>query len=368
MNYYIGNSSWYSLYCFLMFSLVANFQKLYSSLYSMFTKVIDYPKIYSVNSPNFTIDPFVPKSSAIFGYVQTTMQTKTNFSRQIYRTTFLNVSDDSVIALDWRESSEMNEETGIIVCLHGLGGNSSALYISNFVEYCILNGYRVVVYNRRGHGKSTMGAKFPKHSNMEDMEIVTNHIHKSYPSAKMFLVGFSCGGNLAINYVAKYCKPYEACVSICNGYNIYEGTKILQDKNSICAGVVASFLQDVLHDNKCYIDESVYKIGAQCKNVVDFERHVVVPNYEYKTIEDYYEDDSCHNNLLDVKIPLLCICSEDDPFVDKSMIEFPKKASCLNSNIITVVTKYGGHIGWIEDLNSIPWHTKTIFRFLQKKN
>ena len=124
-------------------------------------------------------------------------------------------------------------------------------YLQLFTRAAVRRGYRAVVYNRRGHGgtsllpaplpdgpslpgdvESPLGVEgktdrrdcgaltdvagraegagtnaaapkiFPKHVNMDDMEAVVSHLRASNPRAPMFLIGFSCGANLCIHYLA----------------------------------------------------------------------------------------------------------------------------------------------------------------------
>ena len=135
------------------------------------------------------------------------------------------------VALDWLEGPDMDESTPFILCLHGMGGHSQSRYLQLFTQSAKRRGYRSVVYNRRGHGgtsllpvplqqqdaeeggagmtaaeskpevqqlqhqTSTMGGKshasparpkiFPKHVNMDDMQEVVAHLRNSNPRAPM---------------------------------------------------------------------------------------------------------------------------------------------------------------------------------------
>ena len=56
---------------------------------------------------------------------------------------------------------------------------------------------------------------------------VVEHIMRLYPDAPKYLIGFSCGANLAINYLAHVgnSSPFIASASVSNGYNILKGEK-----------------------------------------------------------------------------------------------------------------------------------------------
>ena len=163
----------------------------------------------------------------------------------------------------------MDDSTPLILCLHGMGGHSNSRYLQLFTRAAVRRGYRAVVYNRRGHGGTSLlpvpmpglsaeprGANsgmgvvvdsalsrgvpsqgvpsqgvpsqgppsdqeaagdspvasaldaeaspkiFPTHVNMDDMQEVVSHLRASHPRAPMYLIGFSCGANLCIHYLA----------------------------------------------------------------------------------------------------------------------------------------------------------------------
>ena len=60
---------------------------------------------------------------------------------------------------------------------------------------------------------------------------VIQHICALYPEAPKFLIGFSCGANLAVNYLAHSDAscPFIATASVSNGYDIYHGEHVLTE-------------------------------------------------------------------------------------------------------------------------------------------
>lgn len=326
---------------------------------------------------------FNPLWFAQTGKAQTLIQSMSKFTTPpiewysyTYRREILTLDDGANIALDWKEDVHMNEMTPVLVCLHGLGGDSQTSYLKRFTDIAVNKGYRTVVYNRRGHGGMSLipGSKlFPKHVNMDDMEAVTYHISCLFPIASKFLIGFSCGANLAVHYLTKYECEFVAGVSISNGFDIFNGTKLLA-QDSVCDGIITQFLKDILLDGRL---EEVMHLCEERGYVIDFdevmkttslrklEELLVVPVYQYKSLQEYYDDDSCHTIIDRVINPLLCISSTDDPFVHKNVLKVPIEAAKTNEHVIAIVTDKGGHIGWIEEWNQIPWYCKVVFEYFE---
>jgi predicted alpha/beta-fold hydrolase len=348
---------------------------------------------------DFVPPAFHPMFGCSNGIIQTILQDimPIPFPSNKYIPEKITFPDGVATFLDWKEPPQAPDHAPIIVCLHGLGGNSSSRYLRIFTNYASQLGYRSVVYNRRGHGTGSLMPQsgsfktcahargtlrehnsetttadckiFPRHVNMDDMEYVVDHIQKKYPNAPKYLVGFSCGGNLAINYLAHHqTNPFLLTVAICNGYDIYNGTRLLKSK--YFQKRATDFLLDLLDHRRFHEARNLaafknvridWMAALQAKTIQDFETAVVVPAYGLQSLKEYYDQDSSHNKLDRVKSPLLCISNDTDPFVPKEMNKFPELGSKTNPYITHINTKYGGHLGWIEGLYKMPWYMNVIF-------
>jgi predicted alpha/beta-fold hydrolase len=311
---------------------------------------------------------YTPSIICKSGMVQTLIQQYLMFTNVDYEIEYIMTSDNETITLDWKYCKDKSKP--LILCLHGLGGNSKSPYLKTFVNHVTNSNYNVVIYNRRRHTKNNEkgdGVPFPKHVNMEDMELVVSTIKKKYPKNVKFLVGFSAGANLAIKYIFKHHKDFLGTVSISNGYNIYDGLKMLTDKsiNTIVVNFLKNLItsqveKDILRYNSSIDIDKVKK----AKTVIEFEESLLVPLYNYKNLKSYYNDCSCHKVIKNIKSHLLCLCSCDDPFIPSDLINIPINACAKNKNIITVVTKSGGHIGWIETGGS--WYINVILEYFEQ--
>jgi len=366
---------------------------IYSILtYIFFIKTSEYPEIYFIDNFNnkrvINSCPSLKSFNIAFwcrgGRAQTVIQSLKQKPKNGYERELLMLSDGVEVALDWKFTPNINENTSIILCLHGLGGDSNSRYIQTFSETCVEKGYNVVVYNRRGHGgvsliprkKTNIKPKlFPRHCNLDDMNEVVNYIMKKYPNSDKYMIGFSCGANLLVKYLSQNINiPFKASASISNGYQIYRGTMLLKQNDRIGDGIVTQFLKDILKEGR--IDDvkilaSEYNIELDINGIMNskslhtLEELLVLKAYGYTTLEEYYNTDSCHMTIKNVNSPLLCIANKDDPLVHKDMIETPILAAKHNPNIITVITERGGHVGWIEGFNKEPWYSKVFFEYIE---
>jgi predicted alpha/beta-fold hydrolase len=208
---------------------------------------------------------------------------------------------------------------------------------------------------------------------MEDMEFVVAHLCHMYPLAPKYMIGFSCGANLGIKFIAtSKNNPFIATASISNGYDIDSGTKLISETSPICDGLATQFLKGILFDGRLEEVKALskhldidFEAVMKTKSLRKIEELLILPLYGYNSLEQYYEQDSCHNYIRNVNSPLLCIANKNDPLIPHSMTDVPLEASKHNENIIAIITKRGGHIGWIEDDVNNPWYAKVFFEYIQ---
>ena len=101
---------------------------------------------------------------------------------------------------------------------------------------------------------------------------------------------------------------------------------------------------------------------------VDFEGDLLVPFIgKYKTADDYYRDISSFHRIPNIKVPFFIMNSFDDPIIGEACIDFDIFKT--NENVILATTKYGGHLGYFEDvLGDEQWFIQPVFKFLDVYN
>ena len=100
-----------------------------------------------------------------------------------------------------------------LILLHGNGEDSS--YFEHQIAY-FCNNYRVIAIDTRGHGKTPRGTKpFTIQQFAEDLK----DLMEAKNIAKAIVLGFSDGGNIALEFALKYPERVEKL--ILNGANLY---------------------------------------------------------------------------------------------------------------------------------------------------
>lgn len=97
-----------------------------------------------------------------------------------------------------------------LLFVHGLGEHCGRY--QPFVRYFNQKGYRVWLYDQRGHGRSEGKRVFVKRFEtlLEDLDDFLNFSLDSGPPLPLFLAGHSFGGQVILNYLAEHPRRFQA--------------------------------------------------------------------------------------------------------------------------------------------------------------
>ncbi|KAG1668427.1 hypothetical protein FOA52_015957 [Chlamydomonas sp. UWO 241] len=231
-----------------------------------------------------------------------------------------------------------------------------------------------------GAGSAPRPKIFPKHVDLGDMLAAVEHVCAQYPDAPKFLIGFSCGANLCISYLAHAgaSSPFIAAASVSNGYDIMHGTSCLRS-DPVLDTLSAGMLREGVLKRKGRLAEVIHLAKAagitidtaavmRATTLHELEELLVVPAYGFSSLREYYDGDSCHRVIGNVATPLLCIATRDDPFDRGNAPSVPIAAAACNEHIVAVVTRQGGHVGWVSNMRAeseqwgitVPYHNPNV--------
>jgi alpha-beta hydrolase superfamily lysophospholipase len=101
----------------------------------------------------------------------------------------------------------------VLLVAHGLAEHSGRY--KNLVNYFVPKGYAVYALDHRGHGKSEgMRSYVDRFSDyLADLKTFFDMVHKEHKDAKIFLVGHSLGGTLAVPYAVEHQKELAGVIT-----------------------------------------------------------------------------------------------------------------------------------------------------------
>ena len=298
--------------------------------------------------------PFAPVRWGVGPYIQTLLNiTLDMFEKRSYQREYHQLTDGTTIALDCKSTENMSDTTPILFVCHGLGGSSNNPFIHALTDK--LAQYRTIVYNRRGHGGMDNKGKLPRHVDIADMKEVVTAVRNKYPKAPLLGIGISAGANLLVCYAGQEKNhPFRLLVSISNGHNLLG---VANNMSWVFNRILTNYLKRLIKPR--------HKL-QNINELKDFDTHVTVPWYNYNSVEEYYDKCSSYKWFDSITVPLLSISALDDPLISDDLQYYPIEAAMKNPNITAVLTRKGGHVGWVDRIGH-SWCIDRVEEFIKNK-
>jgi uncharacterized protein len=189
---------------------------------------------------------------------------------------------------------------------------------------------------------------------------------------RIFLAGYSMGGNLVTKMAGEYGDDVpEALLGVC----------------SVCPAIDLSACADALErkDNILYQRHFVkglmtrYARGVQIfperyprngfgpiRTVREFDDAITAPCFGFRGAEEYYEAAGAKRVVAQVRVPMLMITAEDDPFVP--YVSFLAAGVEKNPCIQFLAPEHGGHCAFISNKSGAArfWAEQRIVEFCEE--
>jgi predicted alpha/beta-fold hydrolase len=249
----------------------------------------------------------------------------------------------------------------ILIIVPGVTSTSDDYYIKSFVEDFV-DEFQCIVVNARGLAGIKLDSPFMVSSNCyKDLGEYIQTIAEQNKEKKIFAVGFSFGGYLLSRYLGtssfnlppNFLAGCGICYPICP-YGIKNGEEKLYGiySKATCNNMKKVFFNNIdticsseIYQQRIGLDkESISKVMNECTLFSEFDRIYTTKILGYNELSEYYEFCKLENHLSNIQVPFLSIFSEDDPIVPINTV--PLKILQENPNTISVITQYGGHLGF----------------------
>jgi predicted alpha/beta-fold hydrolase len=239
----------------------------------------------------------------------------------------------------------------VLLALHGLEGSSSAHYMRGLADKGYRRGFNVVLLNQRNCGGTEALSEGLYHSGLTaDAAHVIGELAREGID-HIVVAGYSLGGNLALKLAGEAGDdPPRALKGVCAISPVIEldvCVRALERRQNIIyqwnfvRGLKARMRRkETTHPGR-------FPIGRldDVRTVRQFDEYFTARHFGFDGATDYYHRASAMRVIDRIRIPALIITSEDDPFVPIEPFRDPRVAA--NPNITLVVTRHGGHCGFV---------------------
>jgi len=284
-----------------------------------------------------------------------------------YKREYLDTEDGGVIVLDFVNRPTPNPTDPVVVILPGICSTSNANYIRCFATQCAKRGFQPVVYIPRGCDIVKSPRIFTL-GGTKDLRQTLVYLKQKYPLAPIMGVGFSLGANPLVKYLGEYKDDpiVSGAVAMAQGFDAVKGIEHIKTVPFYEKGLIFRLTSTVKRHSHIFnqIVDVPFVLGV--KSVEDFDANFTCKIHGYKSTTDYYREHSCVQWLKDVSVPLLLMNAMDDPLF--SLDQIPVNSALENENLLMVLTKHGGHLGWCQGFilpSLVHWHDKVAVEFVE---
>ncbi|MGO1248113.1 MAG: hydrolase [Oceanisphaera sp.] len=283
---------------------------------------------------------------------------QTVFAKYLHRTRIkhrrerLELPDGDFVDLAWG-LPEKGDQKPLVVLFHGLEGDISSHYIQGMMAALHGQGWQAVLMHFRGCSGAPNRFLPSYHSGaIDDPHYLLTLLRQRYPERAIAAIGYSLGGNMLINYLAKHARsPLCAAAVISAPLQLSACADRINSGLSRC---YQSYLLKGMKENwrqklRRHPQLSGFSDLSRITNLREFDDKITAPIHGFSSAQDYYQACSGLPLLASISTQTLIIHAADDPFMDDTVIP---DASDLPPAITYELSRSGGHLGFIQGL---PW-------------
>ncbi len=257
-----------------------------------------------------------------------------------------------------------------LIGLHGLEGSSSAHYMRGMAAKAYGRGFNVLLLNQRNCGGTESLSAGLYHSGLTaDAAHVISELRRDGID-RVVVAGYSLGGNLALKLAGDYgSAPPPSLKGVCAVSPVIELAECVRalDRRenfiyqwNFVRGLKARMRRKAAaHPGRFPLERL-----SQVRTVRQFDEYFTAPHFAFDGADDYYFRASAMRVVDRIRVPALVITAEDDPFVPAEIFRDPRLQT--NPHINLVVTRHGGHCGFVANMNGVDdgyWAERRIVEF-----
>jgi predicted alpha/beta-fold hydrolase len=262
-----------------------------------------------------------------------------------------------------------------ILALHGLEGSSSAHYMLGIAEKALNAGFNAILLNQRNCGGTEHLGPGLYHSGLvDDAALLIRQLPATDGITRIVAAGYSLGGNLALRLAGTHgpadLPALKGVCAVSPVLDLEACVRALERRsNFIYQWNFVRNLRNRMRRKQAHFPSSfdLSRLG-RIRTVRQFDAAYTAPYFGFASAEDYYHRAAALRVVDRIAVPALIIAAEDDPFVPHD--SFKARALAANPHITLVVTRHGGHCGFLAERNVADddgyWAERQIVEFARK--
>lgn len=262
------------------------------------------------------------------------------------------------------------KDVPVIAIVHGLEGSSESNYALGIAEKAFAAGFHAIRLNQRNCGGTEALTPTLYNSGMSgDYRAVLDELSNRDGFEQVFFAGYSMGGNLVTKMAGEFAdavpKALRGVSSVCPAMDLGACADALERRDNyfyqrhFVSGLMARYARKA----KLFPQRYPRNGFGPVRTVREFDDKITAPHFGYRGAQDYYDAVGAKNVLARVRVPMLIITAQDDPFVPYDL--FARAKPDQNPSIQFVAQEHGGHCGFISNQKGAGrfWAEQRIVEF-----
>ncbi len=256
---------------------------------------------------------------------------------------------------------------GTVLAVHGLTASSEAPYMRTLAQAALSAGFDVVRVNVRNCGRTEHLSPTLYHSGLT---VDLRYIVEQLAPERLFLIGFSMGGNMVMKLAGEWGDGPPANVAGVCGISVPIcladcARELGRPRNRIYEIRFLRELGRTLRTKQRLMPERFSTLSAAgVRSIYEFDDCVTARAFGFRDADDYYEQSSSRPFLKLIRLPALLIQAQDDPFVPLRIFKHPDvwASPCVR----LLGTEHGGHVAFLAREGPRFWATEQAVEFFQR--
>jgi hypothetical protein len=305
------------------------------------------------------------------GHLQTIVPARlVPLPRVSYRRERWDTPDGDFIDVDFALTEPADVAAPLLVLFHGLEGDSQSHYSRSLMHDAADRGWRGMVVHFRGCSGEPNRLPRAYHSGDSDEgDWVLRRVHARFPSAPLYAVGVSLGGNMLAKWLGERAEDAQfvtAAASVGSPLDLAAGGAAL------ARGFNRVYTQMFLATLKPKALAKLLRFPGVAKedrlrssrNLYEFDNEYTAPVHGFRNTDDYWNRASGKPWLQGVRVPHLVLNALNDPFVPAASLP---RADQVSRYVRLEQPAGGGHIGFARGalpgrLDFLPQRLHEFFR------
>jgi len=260
---------------------------------------------------------------------------------------------------DFLDVDRMEGPASAPLLVHGLEGSSSSHYVRGLLAQARARGWRGLAMNFRScSGEPNRLLRSYHSGETGDAGEAIRRARDESPDAPLLCAGCSLGGNVLVKWLGEQgeAAPVRAAAALSVPFDLALCAGALDGPGAMAWVYRTRFLRSL----KAKALEKAGRFPARldvdevraARTLREFDEAITGPLHGFAGAEDYYAQSSSGPYVGRVRVPLLLLGAEDDPFIPPQCLP---RAAVRGNRFVTLETPaQGGHLGFVAG-PLVPW-------------